>query len=146
MKRILFLLALFAALVVPSQAQISPSSTLWNYAWPSATATGVVGQYIVLNSPLSSGGPAPAYSIDVYVTGTLPSVCTFEVQSSPDGIVWNTGAATPSGDISCASATDLLYSFGAKPVQYLRINIGTLTGADGTTKVKFFYTRARNAQ
>jgi hypothetical protein len=151
MKRIFFLLALFAALVAPSQAQISPSSTLWNYAWPAATATGVVGQYLVLNTPLSSGGPAPSYSIDVYVTGTVPSVCTFEVQSSPDGVVWSSGANSPSGDVSCGStavgaSNDLLYSFTSKPVQYLRINIGTLTGADGTTKVKFFYTRARNAQ
>lgn len=146
MKRILLLLAVFAALVVPSQAQVAPASTLWAYNWPAATATGVVGQYINLSSNLSSGGPSPTYSIDVYVTGTLPSVCTFEVQSSPDGVVWNTGAASPSGDITCASATDLLYSFAFKPARYIRVNIGTLTGADGTTKVNFFYTRGRDAQ
>lgn len=146
MKRNLFVLALFAALAISSQAQVSPSSTLWTYNWPAATATGVVGQYIVLTSPLSSGGPAPIYSIDAYVTGTLPSVCTFEVQSSPDGVVWNTGADTPTGDVSCASLTDKLYSITSKPVRYIRINLGTLTGADGTTKVFFFYTRGRNAQ
>lgn len=146
MKSIVFLLALLAAFVVPSQAQISPSSTLWAYNWPAATSTGVVGQYIVLSSNLSSGGPSPTYSIDAYVTGTQPSVCTFEVQSSPDGVVWNSGTASPSGDVSCGSATDLLYSFAFKPVRYIRINLGTLTGADGTTKVFFFYTRGRDAQ
>lgn len=142
------LLSLFAALCLaaPASAQVSSPSTIWHYAWPAATATGQVGQYLVMPTNVQSGGPSSSYTVDVYVTGTLPSVCTFEVQSSPDGVVWNTGTASLSGDQSCSSATTLTYSFAFKPTAYLRVNIGTLTGADGTTKAYFFYTRGRNAQ
>jgi hypothetical protein len=143
MKRILLVLACLAALVsVPAKAQISLPSTLWHYTWPAATSTGQVGQYIVLASPLQSGGPTLSYTVDAYVTGTLPTTCTFEVQSSPDGVVWNTGAASLSGDTSCASASAVTVSFAFKPVAYIRINVMALSGGDGTTQVHFFYTRA----
>lgn len=146
MKQIFLSLLAALFLTISAGAQVSSPSTIWHYAWPAATSTGQVGQYIVMPTNLQSGGPSSSYTVDVYVTGTLPSVCTFEVQSSPDGVVWNTGTASLSGDQSCSSATALTYSFAFKPTAYLRVNIGTLTGADGTTKVQFFYTRGRNAQ
>jgi hypothetical protein len=119
-------------------------ATPGTYSWPLATATGVVGSPVTLNA--GNGGAPGSYSVQVYVTGTVPSVCTFEVQSSPDTVAWDTGVDTPSGDVTCASATVKTYSFNSKPVPYIRVNIGTLTGADGTTQIHFFYTRGRNAQ
>jgi hypothetical protein len=143
MKRFLTIVALLLCGLAHAYAQVSPS-TLYTYNWPVATATGVVGQYLNFDNPLTGGGPPYSYTVQAYVTGTLPSVCTFEVQSSPDGAVWDTGTASLSGDQTCASATTLTYSFISKPVSNLRINIGTLTGADGTTQIHFFWKRAKN--
>lgn len=138
MKKIICAVALLLISFAGHAQSITPANPL-EYNFPLATATGVVsGGYLVLDT---AGGPVANFSIDAYATGTIPSVCTFEVQTSPDGLVWNTGADTPTGDISCASATDKFYSIVSKPARYLRINIGTLTGADGTTRIKFFYTR-----
>jgi hypothetical protein len=142
MKRLLLMLVFMLASTGILFAQASPSP-IWAYNWPYATATGVVGNsYISLGS--GQYGYPSFYTIDVYVTGTLPSTCTFEVQSSPDGVVWNTGSASLSGDQTCSSSTVLTYSFFAKPARFMRINVGTLSGGDGTTKVYFFYTRGRD--
>jgi hypothetical protein len=148
MKKILLVMLIALASFAGARAQtaLTPSFSNfpWSYNWVAATTTGVVGPYLPLVNPQVQGPPL-SYTIDVYITGTLPSACTFEVQSSPDGIVWNTGAASISGDQTCLSATTTTYSFFSKPVRYLRINLGTLTGGDGTTKVYFFYTRGRTA-
>lgn len=129
--------------------QVNPS-TPYSANWPVATATGVVGGagYYLNFDNLAGGGPPYSYTIDVYVTGTLPSVCTFEVQSSPDGTGWNSAATSLSGDVSCAatSSTMATYSFISKPDSDIRINIGTLTGADGTTQIRFFWRRASNVK
>ncbi len=142
MKKLLAALVILVASFYAANAQTVPSP-IWAYNWPYATATGVVGNsYISLGS--GQYGYPSFYTIDVYVTGTLPSTCTFEVQSSPDGVVWNTGTASISGDQTCSSSTVLTYSFFTKPVRFMRINVGTLSGGDGTTKVYFFYTRGRD--
>lgn len=139
MKKIVCAFAALLFSLAGSAQSITPSDPPV-YDWPSVAATGVVGGYLVFNAPPMS------YTIDAYVTGTVPSVCTFEVQSSPNGVVWNNVANSLSGDVSCGStavgASNLLtYSFFSKPARYLRIKLGTLTGADGTTHVFFFYTR-----
>lgn len=152
-KFLLSVLFLSALLSTSAGAQVKPA-TPWSANWPAATSTGVVGgagYYLNLDNILAGGGPPTSYSIDVYITGTVPSVCTFEVQSSPDGVAWNTGTNSLTGDVSCGStaigaSNVLTYSVAFKPDSNIRINIGTLTGADGTTRVLFFYRRGRNAQ
>jgi len=134
LKKILVALAALALSLTAAFAQSITPTDPKVYSWPGATATGPVGGYLVFNAPTN-------FSIDAHVTGTVPSTCTFEIQASSDGVSWTTGAASLSGDVSCASATPLIYSIVAKPVLYVRVNIGTLTGADGTTRVLFNYTR-----
>jgi hypothetical protein len=140
LKKIVCAVAALLFSLAGSAQSVSPSDP-YTYNWPAATAVGAVSGYLVLTTPPN------VYTIDTYVTGTQPSICTFEVQSSPDGVVWNSGTGSLSGDISCASGAnnDLTYSFVSKPIRYLRIKVGTLTGADGTTHVFFFYTRGRVA-
>lgn len=138
------LLALFVFLIASlcaAYGQVTPTSK-GEYNWPVATSTGVVGnQYLVLDANQSAGISA-YYTIQVYITGTAPSVCTFEVQSSPDTVAWDSGVNSISGDQSCLGSTSnlLTYSFYSKPARNIRINVGTLTGGDGTTSIKFFYT------
>lgn len=132
-------LVLFAA---TASAQVY-KATPWEYNWPIASTTGVVGQYLILDSPQGDRS-TPAFTVEVYITGTQPSVCTFEIQDSPDGVAWSTGTASISGDQSCASSTPLPYHYFSKPVRNIRINIGTLTGADASTRIHFFYTDRGN--
>lgn len=149
MKKLLSLFVMALAFCVSAIGQVNPS-TLWSTNWPVATTSGVVGgsgYYLNFDSvAVALGGYPISYTVDVYVTGTLPSVCTFEVQSSPDGVGWNTGAASLTGDQPCNSATVLTYSVFSKPDSDIRINIGTLTGADGTTQIHFFWRRASNVK
>lgn len=147
MRRVITAFVVFIVSVLSLSAQAYKTSP-WEYNWPAATTTGVVGEYLILDSP-QNGGSQSTFQIQVYITGTLPSACTFEVQGTPipsDPNSWSTGSNSVSGDQSCASATILSYPYFSKNERNIRINIGTLTGADATTKIWFFYTDRGNGK
>lgn len=138
-----FLTAVLAALALSftGHAQsVTPSGPIYN--WAPVTATGVIVPYL---SQLTSLGAPNYYTVTVSVTGTVPSACTFEVESSEDGVKWSTGSTSLSGVVSCAAAsgTSIPYHFAYKPVSYVRLKVLSLTGADGTTRINFTYTKGK---
>ena len=144
MKRLLSLLCLLCIVPFVASAQnvvtVTGSATTSAYTWPAMTATGVSSTYIYT---LDAVGAPSSFTIDEATTGTAPSTCTFEVESSPDGITWNSGSGSVSGVLDCHTAGLLTTSFISKPVRYLRINVLTFTGGDGTTRATFSYTRGQ---
>ena len=144
MKRLLSLLCLLCAASFVASAQsvvtvTGPTSTS-AYTWPVMTASGISSTSIYT---LDAVGSPTSFTIDEATTGTAPTTCTFEVESSPDGINWNSGSGSLSGVLDCHTAGLVTTSFISKPVRYVRINLLTFTGGDGTTKITFSYTRGR---
>ncbi|MGA2087005.1 MAG: hypothetical protein ABSG60_15960 [Terracidiphilus sp.] len=128
-------LALIGAGLAAAQSNLS-SSLVYTWTANSATTTGQLGNYIILNGLVA---PRPAiYTIDFTVSGTAPSACTFHAQGSSDDSNWynvDGGSA-----ISCtASGAEFI---SAAPVIYLRINLITYTAGDSTTVVTFHYVGA----
>jgi hypothetical protein len=110
------------------------------YSWPAMTAAGVSSTSILT---LGQDGAPSSFTIDEATTGTAPTTCTFEVESSPDGITFNSGSGSLSGSLDCHTVGLLTTSFISKPVRYIRINLLTFTGGDGTTRITFSYTRGQ---
>ena len=110
------------------------------YSWPAMTAAGMSSTSIYT---LSQDGAPSNFTIDAATSGTAPTTCTFEVESSPDGITFNSGSGSLSGSLDCHNVGILTTSFLSKPVRYMRINLLTFTGGDGSTKVTFSYTRGQ---
>lgn len=141
MKKLLS--ALFALLMpVAILAQSTATSTVPTYIWPAAAATGVIAPYLNQYNP---NGLPSNFTITVTNSGTVPSACTFEVESSEDGLNWSTGTTSLSGSQSCVAAAHVSVpvSIAYKPVTYIQIKVLTLTGADGTTTINFRYTRGK---
>jgi hypothetical protein len=131
-KWCLSLCLLFIAVAAAAQTSI-PSSLLYNF--PQVTTTGAVGSGLQFGS--ASQRPAN-YTIDVSVTGTAPSACTFRVEGSNDNTTWYGLDTTSPATTSCTTA--FMEHIVSKPVLYLRINVVAYTAGDGTTKVIFHYT------
>lgn len=144
MKRLLslFCLLLTASFVASAQSVVTVTGNVSAsaYTWTPMTAAGISSASIYTVNP--DGAPS-SFTIDEATTGTAPTTCTFEVESSPDGVTWNSGAGSLSGALDCHTAGLLTTSFISKPVRYIRINVLTFTGGDGTTKVTFSYTRGQ---
>jgi hypothetical protein len=138
-KKAAILFVILAGLVPIVNAQQNAGSGL-QYNWPAA-ATGTAGQlgsYLVFSG---TSAPRPAnYTIDVTVTGTTPSVCTFRVEGSSDGTTWYGLDVTSPSTTGCT--TNYMESITSRPVVYLRINL-TYTQGDATSKVVFHYTGVR---
>lgn len=123
-----------SAVAVHAQSVVSSAKT---YDWAAATTgtAGQLGQYLVLNG-LNSPRPAN-YTIDVTVSGTAPSVCTFRVEGSSDASAWyGVDVSSPSTN-SCTA--NFMEHIASRPVRFLRINL-TYTQGDTTSKVVFHYT------
>jgi hypothetical protein len=144
MKRLLPLICLLCASSFVAGAQsvatVTGGAFPSAYTWPAVTAAGVSSTSIYT---VNADGAPSSFTIDEATTGTAPTTCAFEVESSPDGVTWNSGAGSLSGSIDCHSAGLVTTSFISKPVRYLRINVTALTGGDGTTRVTFSYTRGQ---
>jgi hypothetical protein len=138
------LLTLLCLLLVPcfsfAQSAVTVTGLPFNsgYTWAAMTATGVTPVSLYT---LNGDGAPSNFTIDAVTTGTAPTTCTFEVESSPDAVNWNSGAGSLSGSLDCHAAGLLTTSFLSKPVRYLRVKLNTLTGGDGTTAITFSYTR-----
>lgn len=78
------------------------------------------------------------YTIDVSVTGTAPTACTFRVEGSSDNTVWYGLDVTGPATNSCT--TSMMEHITSKPVLYLRLNVVSYTAGDGTTSAVFHYT------
>ena len=104
------------------------------------TAAGVSATTL---ATFDANGAPNNFTIDAVTTGTAPTTCTFEVESSPDKVNWNSGSNSVSGPLDCSEGV-LTTSFFAKPVWYLRMKITALTGGDATTQVAFYYIRGRS--
>lgn len=129
-------LVLILALAGISKSQDKPSQALL-YAWTTPTGTGQLGNYLILT--LNATTPPPAnYSIDWSLSGTAPVACTFRVEGSFDNVNWFGLDTTSPATTSCTTSN--MESLAYKPVNYLRINIVSWTGGDGTTKVIFHFT------
>lgn len=129
------LLFLSCAASLMAQTTTSPYGNRY-YDWKSVSAAGVVAPSITLRAS------APAFfTVDAVTTGTAPTTCTFEVESSPDGVNWNAGTNSLSGPLSCAAIGVLTTHFQGKAARFLRVNITALTGGDQTTSIQFYYTR-----
>lgn len=131
----LVLLSVAAAL-----AQTTVGSQL-TYTWAAittATMTGQLGNYLILNG---QNAPRPGnYTIDWTATGTAFSTCTFNAQGSTDNVNWYyVDSASP---VVCTSSGNEFVV--TKPVLYLRINMVALTGGDGTSKLVFHYVGGRS--
>lgn len=127
---------LFLSCAASLMAQTSSPSGNRFFDWKAVSATGAVAPSITLRAS------APAFfTIDAVTTGTAPTTCTFEVESSPDGVNWNAGTSSLSGPLSCTAIGVLTTHFQGKAVRFLRVNLTALTGGDVTTSIQFFYTR-----
>jgi len=112
------------------------------YQWTRVTTAGptIAVNMSTLGGSTASDAPS-GYTVDAVTSGTAPTTCTFEVESSPDGTNWNQGTGSLSGTKSCANVGVLTQPFQAMPVAYIRINVTALSGGDGTTGVTFHLTR-----
>lgn len=144
MKRLLSLFVLLAALPFLASAQnaVTVTGRPYNagYTWPAMNSAGVSSTYIYT---LDGNGAPDSFTIDEVTSGTAPSTCVYEVESSPDGVNWNSGSGSLSGSLSCTSVGVATTSFLSKPARYIRINVTTYSGGDGTTQLTFYYTRGK---
>jgi len=140
MKKIFAVLMLaFGLIATTLQAQDKPSQALL-YAWKTPTATGQLGNYLILS--LDSSSPSPNnYSIDWSLSGTAPSACTFRVEGSFDGVNWFGLDTTAPATTDCTTSN--MESIVYKPVLFLRVNVVSWTAGDGTTKAVFHFTGTR---
>jgi hypothetical protein len=139
-KSLLSCLLIIASVVGHAQTITGPAINSL-YTWPAMTSAGASATTL---ANYDANGAPSSFTIDAVTTGTAPTTCTFEVESSPDNVNWNTGSGSVSGPLDCHSPGVLTTSFFAKPVWYLRMKITALTGGDGTTKVTFSYIRGRS--
>jgi len=126
--------------IQPAAAQKVIDSSL-SYTWPAAVTgtSGQMGQFIVLSG---TNAPRPGnYTIDVSVSGTTPSTCTFRVEGSSDASNWYGLDVTSPSTNSCTA--NYMESITNRPVQFIRINL-TYTQGDATTKVVFHFTGGRS--
>lgn len=130
MKKLFVLVVLAVATLARAQDTV-PANML--YAWKTPTATGQLGRYIILNN---TTGPRPTnYTIDVTVTGTIPTACTFRVEGSYDGSAWYGLDTTAPAAQSCTA--NFMEHIAYRPVNFLRVNLVTLTGG---TSIIFHFT------
>lgn len=139
MKRFVSVLALAIGFALVSHAQ-TPAPTAQTYTW-AAVPTGNAGQlgnYIALTG---LNAPRPSiHTVDVTVSGTTPSVCTFRVEGSADASAWYGLDTTSPTTTSCTAS--FMESIVNRPVQFLRIFV-TFTQGDATTSVIFHWTGGR---
>ena len=134
MKKLLglFLFAVLGIFCNPVNAQDVPSPSLL-YVWQTPAGTGQLGKYIILAN--NSMAAPNNYSIDWSISGAAPSVCTFRVEGSFDGVNWFGLDTTSPNTTSCTTSN--MESVVYKPVYYLRINIVTWTAGAGTILFHF---------
>jgi hypothetical protein len=129
------LLAVAAALVTLLVGQTAAQAE--TFTWAGVKVAGPVG------SPLNLSQRPPAlYTIHALTTGTAPTTCTFEVESSPDGVSthFDAGAKSLTNAQDC-SAVGLATATINKPANYIRINVTAFTGGDSSTLVTFTFER-----
>jgi hypothetical protein len=128
--------AFLLATILAGAQTVAPPALL--YVWPNATGTGQLGQYLAFNG--QNVARPGNYSIDWSISGTAPTACTFRVEGSFDGVNWYGLDTTSPNSTSCTTSN--MESIAYKPVNYLRINLVTFTGAGGT--IIFHYTGGRS--
>jgi hypothetical protein len=114
--------AAFAQQGAPYAASRLPVNGLYDFA--TVAGTGYT-EYINL---AAQGIPFNNHTIELSITGTAPSVCTFQVEGSSNGTNWY----SISGSQSCTASE--MFHIITKPVRYLQVHVLTYTG----TGVLFF--------
>jgi hypothetical protein len=96
------------------------------YDFAAVTAVGPTSDISLL------GNLKRTHTVDVQVTGT-PSVLTFRMEASSDGVTWYDISGTQSSTVS------MMFHIDAKPVRLIRFNVLSLTG---TASIVFKWTGA----
>lgn len=101
------------------------------YTFPAVNAVGPVVPlltFVSATSPIIF--PPVTSTVDWFITGTAPTVCTAEVDGSSNGTTWYPIAT----GITCTAAGHIVVT---GPVLQMRVNVLTYTGASATVTFAF---------